>query len=244
MIKMENDIMKTWKTIIITAAAILGTTIVITDIPVFNQPNIVYADAKSQKEAVKKTKDYVKYDHASKANIIKQLVEWDDFSEEDAQYAVNHVKCNYKKAALETAKDYVNHNHMSKEAIQEQLTSEWDQFTEKEAQYAVKHLKADDKKTALKRAKDLYKNSHLSKECIYETLFSPDLRFSKEDAQYAVDHLDVDYKEAALAQAKEIQETDADFGDETIPDDVYSTLISAYYFTDEEAQYAIDHLND
>lgn len=236
--------MKKQTIIAIVAAATLGTATLTVDVPVFNQPTIVYADAKSQKEAVKKTKDYVKYDHASKANIIKQLVEWDNFSEEDAQYAVNHVKCNYKKAALETAKDYVNHNHMSKEAIQEQLSSEWDRFTEKEAQYAVKHLKADDKKTALKRAKDLYKNNHLSKEGIYETLFSPDLRFSKEDAQYAVDHLDVDYKKAALAQAKEIQETDAEFGDETIPDDAYSALISAYGFTEEEAQYAIDHLND
>ena len=236
--------MKKQTIIAIAATAFLGTATLTTNIPVFNQPTVVCADTKSQKEAVKKAKDYVKYDHVSKANIRKQLIEWDDFSEEDAQYAVNHVKCNYKKAALETAKDYVKNNHMSKEAIQDQLTSEYEQFTEKEAEYAVKHWKADDKKTALKRAKDLYKNSHLSKEGIYETLFSPDLRFSEEDAQYAVDHLDVDYKEAALAQAKEIQEADAEFGDETNPDDVYSALISAYKFTEEEAQYAIDHLNN
>ena len=236
--------MKKQTIIAIVAAATLGTAALTVDLPVFNQPTVVFADTKSQKEAVKKTKDYVKYDHASKVNIRKQLIEWDDFSEEDAQYAVDHVKCNYKKAALETAKDYVKNNHMSKEAIQEQLTSEWEQFTEKEAEYAVKHLEADDKKTALKRAKDLYISSHLSKEGIYETLFSPELRFSEEDAQYAVDHLDVDYKEAALAQAKEMQEVDADFGDETIPDDVYSALVSAYEFTEEEAQYAIDHLND
>lgn len=238
--------MKTWKNIIIiTAAAILGTTMLITDVPVINQPTVVYADTKSQKEAVKKTKDYVKYDHASKANIIKRLVEWDDFSEEDAQYAVNHVKCNYNKAALKTAKDYYKNNHMSKEVIQKQLTSEWEQFTEKEAQYAVKHLKVDYKKAALARAKKMYKTNHLSKQAIYNALFSSDLRFTEEEAQYAVDNLNVDYKEAALAEAKELKEIDVEYGEETDLNFLYSGLTSSpYYFTEEEAQYAIDHLND
>ena len=227
------------------ATAILGAAMLdVVNVPVVNEPTVVYADGKSQKEAVEKTKDYVKYDHASKANIRKQLIEWDGFSEEDAQYAVNHVKCNYKKAALETAKDYYKHNHMSKEDIQDQLTSEWDQFTEKEAQYAVKHLKVDYKKAALARAKELYKSSHLSKQAIYNALFSPDLRFTEEEAQYAVDNLKVDYKEAALAEAKELQEIDLEYGEETDLNFLYSGLTSSpYYFTEEEAQYAIDNLN-
>lgn len=237
--------MKKQTIIAIVAAATLGTATLTVDVPVLNQPTIVYADAKSQKEAVKQTKDYVKYDHASKANIIKQLVEWDDFSEEDAQYAVDHVKCNYKKAALKTAKEYYKNNHISKEAIQEQLTSEWDRFTEKEAQYAVKHLKVDYRKAALARAKELYKSSHLSKQAIYNALFSSDLRFTEEEAQYAVDNLNVDYKEAALAEAKELQQIDLEYGWETDYDYLYRALSSnPYYFTEEEAQYAIDHLND
>lgn len=98
---------------------------------------------KSQKAALNSAKNYSDIMHMSKQGIYEQLTakEGDDFSEDDAQYAVDHLKANYKENALESAKSYQEDQNMSKNKIKEQLTSSYgDQFTEDEAQYAVDNL--------------------------------------------------------------------------------------------------------
>ncbi|MGJ5711630.1 Ltp family lipoprotein [Staphylococcus auricularis] len=78
----------------------------------------------------------------SKNGIYRQLTsEIDKFSEEDAQYAVDHLKADYKENALKTAKNYRNTLNMSTGAIYNQLISDaGNKFTEEEAQYAIDHL--------------------------------------------------------------------------------------------------------
>lgn len=81
--------------------------------------------------------------HMSKDGIYEQLTSdaGDQFSEDDAQYAVDHLKADYKKNALESAKSYRDDQNMSKNAIYDQLTSSYgDKFTEEQAQYAVDNL--------------------------------------------------------------------------------------------------------
>ncbi|CAM3015835.1 hypothetical protein STAR110904_01465 [Staphylococcus argensis] len=81
--------------------------------------------------------------HMSKNGIYQQLTSdaGDKFSEEDAQYAVDNLKADYKKNALESAKSYQEDQNMSKDSIYNQLISDaGDKFTEEEAQYAVDHL--------------------------------------------------------------------------------------------------------
>lgn len=80
--------------------------------------------------------------HMSKNGIYRQLTsEIDKFSEEDAQYAVDHLKADYKENALKTAKNYRNTLNMSTGAIYNQLISDaGNKFTEEEAQYAIDHL--------------------------------------------------------------------------------------------------------
>ena len=58
-----------------------------------------------------------------------------------AQYAIKHVKANWKENALMKAKTYYEDMSMSKDAIYDQLISEYgEQFTPEQAKYAIEHL--------------------------------------------------------------------------------------------------------
>nr|WP_256277931.1 Ltp family lipoprotein [Staphylococcus sp. HMSC071G07] len=98
---------------------------------------------KEQTAALNSAKTYADTMHMSKNGIYQQLTSdaGDKFSEEDAQYAVDNLKADYKKNALESAKSYQEDQNMSKDSIYNQLISDaGDKFTEEEAQYAVDHL--------------------------------------------------------------------------------------------------------
>lgn len=93
-------------------------------------------------KALNKAKTYSDVMHMSKKGIYNQLTsEADKFKEEDAQWAVDNLKADYKKNAVEKAKDYSEQQNMSKDAVRQQLVSQFDAFTEEEADYAVSQLK-------------------------------------------------------------------------------------------------------
>lgn len=94
-------------------------------------------------KALNKAKTYSDIMFMSKKGIYNQLISQagDKFKPEDAQWAVDNLKANYKKNALEKAKQYSEQQNMSKDAIKQQLTSQFDAFTEAETQYAIKNLK-------------------------------------------------------------------------------------------------------
>lgn len=85
---------------------------------------------------------------------------------------------------------------------------------------------------------------HLSKRGLYEQLSDDEgAGFPPEAAQFAIDHADIDYKENALAKAKSY------FYGEFLHlsrRDVYDQLTDeeGEMFTEEEARYAMDHLED
>ena len=79
----------------------------------------------------------------SKKGLYQQLTSdaGEKFTEEEAQYAVDNVKADWKKNALAKAKIYQNEMSMSKSAVHDQLVSDaGEKFTEEEAQYAVNNL--------------------------------------------------------------------------------------------------------
>lgn len=91
--------------------------------------------------ALKKAESYSETMHMSKQGIYDQLTsEFEKFSPEAAQYAVDNLKADYNANALEKAKSYQNEMAMSPDAIKDQLTSEFEKFTPEEAQYAVDNL--------------------------------------------------------------------------------------------------------
>lgn len=93
--------------------------------------------------ALNSAKTYSDIMHMSKQGIYDQLISeyGEQFSEEDAQYAIDNLNVDYNENALETAKVYQEEMDMSQAEIFDQLTSEYgEKFTTEEAQYAVDHL--------------------------------------------------------------------------------------------------------
>ena len=149
---------------------------------------------KEYRNALSKAQMYVNLMHMSKARLHDQLTSpyGDQFSEEAAQYALEHVKADWKQNALQMAETYSSTMHMSKARIYDQLTSEYgEQFTAEEAQYAIDTIKADWKANALATARNYRDNLHMSAAAIQQQLTSPyGEKFTAEEAQWAMDHLD------------------------------------------------------
>ena len=91
--------------------------------------------------ALGKAKSYNSLFHMSKERMYRQLTsDFDKFSNDAAQYAVDHLEADYKYNALFNAKNYRKLFNMSKSRLINQLTSSIDGFTEEEANYAINHL--------------------------------------------------------------------------------------------------------
>ena len=91
--------------------------------------------------ALGKAKSYNSLFHMSKKRMYRQLTsDFDKFSNDAAQYAIDHLEADYKYNALFNAKNYRKLFNMSKSGLFNQLTSYIDGFTEEEAQYAIDHL--------------------------------------------------------------------------------------------------------
>ena len=91
--------------------------------------------------ALGKAKSYNSLFHMSKKRMYRQLTsDFDKFSNDAAQYAVDHLEADYKYNALFNAKNYRKLFNMSKSRLINQLTSSIDGFTEEEANYAISHL--------------------------------------------------------------------------------------------------------
>lgn len=152
-----------------------------------------------------------------------------------------------QKNALGKAQNYFDIMHMSKAGIFAQLTSEYgEKFSKDIAQFAVDELSktVDWKIAAVEKAKSYFSTMHMSKLSIFDQLISENgEQFTKEEAQYAVDELDniVDWNQAALEKAKSYH-TQMSMSKES----VFDQLISEHgeKFTKEQAQYAIDHLDE
>ncbi|WP_338231604.1 Ltp family lipoprotein [Companilactobacillus muriivasis] len=101
-----------------------------------------------------------------------------------------------------------------------------------------KHKVTSEEKAGLRRAVDYSDTMHLSKQGIYEQLIYDG--FSTETSQYVIDNMVGDWNHNALMRAKfyrsNVNESDSD---------IYNQLTSsADGFTPDQANYAIQHLNN
>ena len=64
------------------------------------------------------------------------------FTQEEADYAVEHVNFDWKENAVKEAESYANGGNISKERLLEILV-ENRKFTQEEAEYAIEHAKID-----------------------------------------------------------------------------------------------------
>ena len=91
-------------------------------------------------QALKSAQNYVDALHFSRQGLKQQLTSeyGSGFSEEAAEYALEHVDVDYKEEAVEAAESYLDAMSFSRQELKQQLTSEYGSgFTEEEAEYAL-----------------------------------------------------------------------------------------------------------
>lgn len=99
--------------------------------------------SKSKEDSLKAATNYTKYNSFSKERLYDELtsIHGGNFAKKDAEYAVSHVKVDYKEQALKKAISYIEVMSMSNDDLYNQLTSKLgDKFTKDEAEYAIKNL--------------------------------------------------------------------------------------------------------
>ena len=95
---------------------------------------------RAQKEALEAAESYLDSGHFSKQGLLDQLKSeyGEGFGKKDAQFAIDHVKADYKAEAVEAAESYLDSGHFSKAELLDQLESKYGEgFTHAEATYAV-----------------------------------------------------------------------------------------------------------
>lgn len=91
-------------------------------------------ETSSQKEAVARAENFLKYSPFSERGLIDQLIVM-DFSEDDAAYAVQSLDVDWRAYAVEVAEGYVEYGSFSRTELIDQLKA--DGYREEDAVYAV-----------------------------------------------------------------------------------------------------------
>jgi type IV secretory pathway VirB10-like protein len=91
----------------------------------------------AQEQAIGSAQDYLAFMAFSKSGLVEQL-EFEGFSESDAEFAVEHITVDWNEQAVESAEAYLDMMHFSRSALIEQL--EFEGFSTKQATYAVDEL--------------------------------------------------------------------------------------------------------
>ena len=189
-------------------------------------------------ETTTDSKNSVGENNISEVNKVKvEVIDFNGMQEDEILNWCNEkkLKCDFKKEYSDTiAKDgYIEQNVKASEQVEEgsKIT----------ITYSLGKEPTTEQKNALKKAKSYARLMHMSKARIYRQLTSQyGEAFDEDAAQYAIDNIECDWKENALETAKSYRNT---LG--MSKDRIYNQLISnAEQFTEEEAQYAIDHLDD
>jgi Host cell surface-exposed lipoprotein len=90
----------------------------------------------SQQNAVRKAQDYLNYTAFSRQGLITQLVNEEQFSTDDATYAVDSLNVDWNKQAAKKAKDYLDYTAFSHDGLLNQLIED-EKFTPSQAEYGV-----------------------------------------------------------------------------------------------------------
>ena len=87
-----------------------------------------------QQNAVDKAEQYLRYTAFSREGLINQL-EFEDFSTEDATFAVDYIDVDWFEQAALKAEQYLEYSSFSRQGLLDQLLFEG--FTQEEAEHGV-----------------------------------------------------------------------------------------------------------
>lgn len=98
------------------------------------------AERRANRRALQSAESYLEMSGFSKQGLYEQLssAAGEGFTQAQAQYAVDHVRANWKQEAVESARSYLEMTPMSKAELIDQLSSSAGEgFTYEQAVYAV-----------------------------------------------------------------------------------------------------------
>lgn len=98
--------------------------------PAAQQPGMTTA----QRNAVRSAESYLDYTGFSRQGLIGQL-EYEDYSTEDATFAVDYVAPNWNEQAVSVAESYLDYTSFSRQGLIDQLI--FDGFSPEQAQFGV-----------------------------------------------------------------------------------------------------------
>lgn len=135
-----------------------------------------------QKNALKSAKQYLSFMGFSREGLIDQL-EYEQYSREDAIYAVDNCGADWKQQAIKCAKDYLKTSAFSHDGLVEQL--EYEKFTSEEAQYGADNCGADWNEQAVRCAKQYLSFTSMSRNGLIQQLEFE--KFTHEQAVYGAE---------------------------------------------------------
>lgn len=89
--------------------------------------------------ALEKAQEWADRQNWSKETIEEYLVDWENFPDEAAKYAVENIDADFKQNALNKAQEWADNQSWSDSTIRQYL-SDWEGFTEEEIEYAMDNL--------------------------------------------------------------------------------------------------------
>lgn len=139
-----------------------------------------------QRNAVHAATDYLKFTAFSRQGLIEQL-EFEGYSTEDATFAVDHLKPDWREQAVRSAEDYLDYSAFSRSGLIDQLKFEG--YSADEATYGVDTVDPDWNEQAAKSAQQYLDYSAFSRSALIDQLVFEG--FTREQATYGVDQTDL-----------------------------------------------------
>jgi hypothetical protein len=90
----------------------------------------------AEKNAAKKARDYLSVIHFSRAGLIRQLTDFEKFSQSDAAYGADHSGADWNEQAAGKAQDYLDVMPFSRDGLIKQLV-DFEKFTPEQAEYGA-----------------------------------------------------------------------------------------------------------
>lgn len=134
-----------------------------------------------QKNALASAKNYLSFAAFSRDGLIHQL-EYEQYSAEDATFAVDNCGADWNEQAVAKAKNYLDTSAFSYSGLIKQL--EYEKFTSEQATYGVDNCGADWNEQAAKKAQQYLDMSAFSRADLVDQLLYEG--FTAEQTEYGV----------------------------------------------------------
>lgn len=166
-----------------------------------------------EENAKRSAESYLRFSAFSRAGLIDQL-EFEGFSQAEAEYAVDAVNADWFEQAVLKAESYLEFSSFSRQGLIDQLLFEG--FSEDEATFGVEQVGLGSgssggssgegggetlaQQNAVRSAESYLRFSAFSREGLIDQLVFED--YSREDATYAIEKLNPDWFEQAALKAE------------------------------------------